>query len=132
MHNVNVNAAISRHDTPSAAVTAPQAVFTSANWTRRPPILIKGGASIRLADASPDTPSVTGGRSGPVAACLRMMQAALTTVRMKRKAYKDAQMRRMAYYEIGYLGDHILRDIGLSRSRPAVALRDASLHGARF
>lgn len=132
MHNVNANAAISRHDTPSSTVTAPQTVVTPANWTRRPLILIKGCASIRLPDASPDTPSVTGGRSGPVAACLNMMQAAMTTVRMKRKAYKDARIRRMARYEMGYLSDHMLRDIGLSRSRTTVALRDASLPGSRL
>lgn len=132
MHNGNANAAISRHDTLASAETAPQAAVTPANSIRRPLVLLKGGALIRFPDASTGIFPVTRNRRGPVAGFIRMIEAGMVKVRMKRNARKEARTRRMADDEMSYLSHHILRDIGLSRGRRDAGLRGAPLHGPRL
>lgn len=132
MHNVNASAEILQHDALSPALTTRQAAVTAANRTRRPLVLLKGGASVRFLDAAPDTSALADKRSGVVAACIGMIRAVMTAAGMKRQARKEARMRRMARDEMAYLGNHILRDIGLSHGRTDIALREASLHGPRL
>lgn len=132
MHNVNANVEIFRHDALSPTPTASQAAITTANSTRRPLVLLNGGASARFPGGSHDEFVAPGDRSGPVAGWISMIKAAIMRVRMKRQARKEARVRRMARDEMGYLSNHILRDIGLSHGQTDIALHNASLHGPRL
>ncbi len=131
MHNTNASAASHRKDSRSPAAFPPKAANMPANTTRGPLVVLRGGASARFFDASPDTPAISRQRAGFVAECIGIIDAAVTAIRTKREVRKQAGMRRMADRELDYLSTHILKDIGLSGGRSDVFLRKAALHGLR-
>ncbi len=131
MHNINASAASHREDSRYPTELSPNAANMPANTPRGPLVVLKGGASARFFDASPDTPAISRQRGGFVAECIGMIDAAVATIRTKSGVRKQARMRRMTDREFDYLSPHILRDIGLSGGRSDVFLRETALHGPR-
>lgn len=132
MHSANAGAAISLHDTLSAASTAPEAAAAPANSTRGPIVLLKGGASVRFPAAASGFGSTSDVRTGPVAAMFRMVESVISRIAMNRTLRRNARMRRIGEGELEYLGTHILRDIGMPHGRIDARLRDASHHGPKL
>ena len=127
MHNTNAGAASHREDSRSQTEFPPKAANMPANTTRGPLIVLRGGASAKFFDVSPDMPAISRQRGGFVAECIGMIEAAVAAIRTKNGLRKQVRMRRMADRELDYLSPHILRDIGLSGGRSDVFLREAAL-----